>query len=47
MNEEKHGWLIELSVPFVIGFGTMVVVAGPIWLIGWVISLLSGGDMPF
>lgn len=47
MNEEKYGWLIALSVPFIIGFGIMVVVAGPVWIIGYVIALLSGNDMPF
>lgn len=47
MDEEKHGWLIELSVPFIIALGIMVVVAGPVWLIGWIIALLTDSEMPF
>lgn len=42
MNEEKYGWLIALSVPFNIALGLFIVVALPVWIIGYIIELLSG-----
>lgn len=47
MDEEKYGWLIALSVPFNIAIGLFIVVAGPVFLIGGVIALLTDSEMPF
>lgn len=46
MDEEKYGWLIALSVPFNIAIGIFIVVVLPVWIIGWVIALLTDTEMP-
>lgn len=47
MDDEKFAGLKGLVFTFALSIGIMIISAGPIWLIGWVIALLTDSEMPF
>ncbi len=47
MNDEKFEGLKALVFTFALSLGIMIISAGPIWIIGYIIALLSGNDVPF
>lgn len=47
MDEEKYGWLKALVFTFALSIGIIIISAGPIWIIGRVIALLTDSEMPF
>lgn len=47
MDDEKFAGLKALVFTFALSIGIMIISAGPIWIIGYIISLFSGNDMPF